>query len=92
MEGLVIQYEEGDEESFAMSRFIAIGKVISEKSLNRNGVLKILRGIWPKEIAPCIREVGHNLYGVLFIPKDHVRRAIEKRPWSVMGCSLALQE
>ncbi|XVE62335.1 hypothetical protein DITRI_Ditri06bG0109800 [Diplodiscus trichospermus] len=71
---------------------MAIGKVISNKSLNRNEVLKILRGMWSIEVAPCIEEKGNNVCRVSFKTEDHMRKAIEEGLWSVMGSSLALQE
>ncbi|XVE86520.1 hypothetical protein DITRI_Ditri18aG0040100 [Diplodiscus trichospermus] len=63
-----------------MSRFMAIKNVISNKSLNRSGVLKILKGIWSVEVTLCIKKVGNNLYGFSFKSQGHLKRAIEEGP------------
>ncbi|XVE66002.1 hypothetical protein DITRI_Ditri08aG0046500 [Diplodiscus trichospermus] len=91
MKDLVIQLENRDEKSLVLSRFMAIRKVISKKILNRIGVLKILKGIWSIEMAPCIREVGRNLYTISFRSEECLRRAIEKGPSLIMGCSFAMR-
>ena len=66
MEDLVTELEKGDERSIAVSKCSLIRKVVADRVVNRKGVLAILRGIWPVEVAPVISEVGNNKYGIAF--------------------------
>ncbi|XWS11521.1 hypothetical protein CRYUN_Cryun37aG0005400 [Craigia yunnanensis] len=57
-----------------------------KKVLNRKkDDLTILRGIWSMKVASCICEVRVNMYGILFRLDYHMLRAIENRPWLIMG-------
>ncbi|OMO94054.1 reverse transcriptase [Corchorus capsularis] len=57
---LEIVLESGDEECPQWTRFMAVGKIHANKTLNQKGVMAILRSIWSEEIAPGIREI-HDL-------------------------------
>ena len=46
--------------------------------LNCTGVLAILMGIWLIETAPCISEVGENVYRISFRTEDFLQRAMEE--------------
>ncbi|XVE50521.1 hypothetical protein DITRI_Ditri01bG0169000 [Diplodiscus trichospermus] len=60
MEGMEIRLEKGDEKSVGLSKYLEIGKIISEKAMNRKGMLNVLRSIWPVELASFVWEVGGN--------------------------------
>ncbi|XVE90378.1 hypothetical protein DITRI_Ditri20bG0072900 [Diplodiscus trichospermus] len=62
---------------------MAIGKIISEKKLNRRGVLNILRGLWSIEVVPLTREIDKNLYSFSFANEKVKEKAIEEAPWSI---------
>ncbi|XWS10382.1 hypothetical protein CRYUN_Cryun39dG0072800 [Craigia yunnanensis] len=55
------------------------------------GVMAILRGMWLIEVALSICEVGLNTYGISFVSKEALRRAVEDGPWSVMGSYLVVK-
>ncbi|XVE92088.1 hypothetical protein REPUB_Repub01dG0067200 [Reevesia pubescens] len=74
MEDLGIQLEEWDEQSLALSRHMAIGKLVTEKVLNRRGVRNILRNIWSVEVAPRISDLGENRYGISFRLEELLNR------------------
>ena len=71
---------------------MGIGKIVSKKVLNRTGVMAILRGMWPIEMAPCISEVDVNVYGISFRSESFLKRATAEGPWSVMGCCFIIKK
>ena len=71
---------------------MGIGKIVSKKVLNHTGVMVILRGMWLIEMAPCISEVGVNVYGISFRSESFLRRAVEEGPWSIMGCCFIVKK
>ncbi|OMO87082.1 hypothetical protein COLO4_20806 [Corchorus olitorius] len=89
---LEIQLEEGDEASIALTRNIILGKILVNQVLNRRGVIRVLRGIWPSEVAPCIREVGDNLYGFSFKTEKERVRALEEGPWFVKESCMMMKK
>ncbi|OMO59330.1 hypothetical protein COLO4_34247 [Corchorus olitorius] len=89
---LEIVLESGDEECPQWTRFMAVGKIHANKILNRKGVMAILRSIWSEEVAPGIREVGENTYGISFCSEKARDRIIDEGPWSIMGFSMNLQK
>ncbi|OMO71257.1 reverse transcriptase [Corchorus capsularis] len=89
---LEIQLEDGDEVSFALTKYMVPGKILVNRILNRRGVVSVLRGIWPLEIAPCIREVGDNLYGISFKTKKERDRALEEGPWFIKGSCMMMKK
>ncbi|OMO51032.1 hypothetical protein CCACVL1_30061 [Corchorus capsularis] len=89
---LEIELETGEEESLQWSKHMAIGKIYATKILNRKGVMAILRSIWVEEVAPSIREVGENTYGISFKSERARDRAIGDGPWSIMGSCMNLKK
>ena len=87
----MIQLEEGDEKNLVLSRFLVVGKVVANGVLNRIEVLAILQGIWSLKVAPCIWEVGDNIYRISFKFEEILRRAMDEGPWSIMGNSMVLK-
>ena len=71
---------------------MGIDKIVSKKVLNRTGVMAILRGMWPIEMASCISEVGVNVYGISFKFESFLSRATEEGPWSVMRCCFIVKK
>ncbi|XVF84678.1 hypothetical protein PTKIN_Ptkin17bG0056900 [Pterospermum kingtungense] len=59
-EELKIVLDEEDESNWALTGFVVVGLILTDKALHRKGVLGILRGIWSEKFMPCIREV-HDL-------------------------------
>ncbi|XVF34756.1 hypothetical protein REPUB_Repub18cG0086500 [Reevesia pubescens] len=54
MEDIEILLEVPGEHNLALTRFMVIGNVISNHTLNCKRVKNIFRGIWSKEMAGCI--------------------------------------
>ncbi|OMP07076.1 hypothetical protein COLO4_07649 [Corchorus olitorius] len=81
---LEIELEYGDD-SMEWANFMAIGKIQANKTLNRRGVLGILRTIWSEEVVSNISVVGDNIYGLSFITEKMRDRAVDDGPWSIMG-------
>ena len=53
--------------------------------------MAILEGIRSIEDTLCISEVSVNMYGISFKIEEFMSRAIEERPWSIMGCCMVPQ-
>ncbi|XWS65106.1 hypothetical protein CRYUN_Cryun05aG0062500 [Craigia yunnanensis] len=85
MEDQVIKQEKRDERSVAVSRCSIIGKIVADRMVNRKGVLNILKGIWPVEVAPVISEVRSNKYGISFKINEVMEKALDEGPWLVIG-------
>ncbi|OMO99608.1 hypothetical protein CCACVL1_03711 [Corchorus capsularis] len=87
-----IHLEDGDENSVALTRFMVVGKLLANRILNRRGVISVLRGIWPMDVAPCIREISDNMYGISFRSERERTRALEEGPWFVNGSCMLMRK
>ncbi|OMO94917.1 reverse transcriptase [Corchorus capsularis] len=88
---LEIELETGIDEGLEWSKYMAIGKIHANKILNRRRVMAILRSIWPEEVAPSIKEVGDNTYGISFNSERTRDRVIGSGSWSIMGSCMNLK-
>ncbi|OMO49877.1 hypothetical protein COLO4_38315 [Corchorus olitorius] len=91
MEEMVIDLGLVGNESCGVDDWVAVGKLIVDRNLNRAGVMAILRNIWPEKEAPAIGEVGLNTYSISFVSKELMMKALEENPWSIMGHCLNLK-
>ncbi|OMO52011.1 reverse transcriptase [Corchorus capsularis] len=76
---------EGDEHSLALTRFMVAGKILANRTLNRWGVVSILHSIWAEDVAPCIQEIGANMFGISFRSEKLRENALAEGPWNIMG-------
>ncbi|OMP10786.1 hypothetical protein COLO4_04272 [Corchorus olitorius] len=76
-----------------MAPLIGIQKffTVKEKSLNRRGVIEILKGIWSSREVTAIKEAGNNLFAISFVTESEMNQALEQGPSSIMGHSMNLQ-
>ncbi|OMO82607.1 hypothetical protein COLO4_22912 [Corchorus olitorius] len=73
------------------TKHLLIGKIHSDKPVNRNGALGVLRSMWGNKDGPVITEFGSQIYGLAFQSEDQMFRAMMESPWTVMGFCLILK-
>ncbi|OMO79250.1 Zinc finger, CCHC-type [Corchorus olitorius] len=73
------------------TKFLLIGKIHSDKPINRKGAMGVLRSIWGLKEGPVITELGMQIYGLAFKSEDLMLQAMIDSPWSVMGFCLILK-
>ncbi|OMO61796.1 hypothetical protein CCACVL1_23233 [Corchorus capsularis] len=74
------------------TKFLLIGKIISDKPVNRRGAMGVLRSMWPSRDCPVITELGSQTYGLAFNSEDLMLQAMIDSPWNVMGFCLILKK
>ncbi|KAJ1387655.1 Zinc knuckle CX2CX4HX4C [Sesbania bispinosa] len=91
MEGLEVLLEvEGDAGIKAAQRML-VGRVMTEKSLNRAAVKEILAKAWGLLEDLNISDLGPNVFLFNFKEAKQARKAMDEGPWFVMGHLLSLQ-
>lgn len=74
------------------SNSIAVGRIVIDKKLNRNGALAQIRSIWSPMEVPVIRSFDENLFGVYFANRATMVKAIENSPYGVQNYNFILKE
>ncbi|OMO80703.1 hypothetical protein CCACVL1_12808 [Corchorus capsularis] len=65
-EDLIVELEVDRENTREATKFVLIGKVISDRVLNKKGVTNVLKSIWPEKVMLKVCDLGPNLYGFTF--------------------------
>ncbi|OMO96966.1 hypothetical protein CCACVL1_04733 [Corchorus capsularis] len=82
---LEIELDVDQEEVGNAMRCALMGKIITNRVLSKRGVIGILQSIWsPKDLIE-VREIGNNVYGLLFSNEEVTEMVLERGPWTVMG-------
>ncbi|OMO88293.1 hypothetical protein CCACVL1_08480 [Corchorus capsularis] len=87
-----IHLESHGEATCEATKFLLIGKILSDKPINRKGALGVLRSMWGGKDCPVITELGMQIYGLAFQSEAQMFEAMVESPWSVMGCCLILKK
>ena len=74
------------------TQYTLVGKILTEKMLNRRGIMGVLQSMWLKKEVKVIKEMSVNLYAISFTNKQSMEKALEKGPWSVMVNCLNLKK
>ncbi|OMO52400.1 hypothetical protein COLO4_37225 [Corchorus olitorius] len=89
---LEIVLDVNQEEVGNAMRCALMGKIITDRVLNKRGVIGILQSIWsPKDLIE-VREIGSNLYGLLFSNEEVTEMILERGPWTVMGHCISFKK
>ncbi|OMO55184.1 reverse transcriptase [Corchorus capsularis] len=91
MEDLVLDLEVASDPEMEKVGWSVLGKIASEKPLNKGVVKAILGNLWPEKDVPIIGDVGSNLVNLIFTFEEVMNRALTKNPWSMMGYYLNLK-
>ncbi|XVF83048.1 hypothetical protein PTKIN_Ptkin16aG0101100 [Pterospermum kingtungense] len=84
MEDLEIEIDVRDDLSLALSRYSAVGCILTNRRLNRVGVMGVLWGIRVAKELLCIKELGMNTFLLSFTSKEILSHALDMRLWSIM--------
>ncbi|KAJ1376738.1 hypothetical protein SESBI_49621 [Sesbania bispinosa] len=91
LEGLELLLEaEGDSRLRAAQKML-VGRLITDKSLNKSVVKEILAKAWGLNEELNISDLGPNVFLFNFNEAREARRVLDEGMWYVMGCLLSLQ-
>ncbi|OMO77422.1 hypothetical protein COLO4_25190 [Corchorus olitorius] len=65
--------------------WVVLGRILTEKPLNKGAVKTIIRNAWPEKDVWRIGDVGMNLFSLTFSSEEAMEKALLENPWSVMG-------
>ena len=51
------------------TQYTLVGKILTEKMLNRRGIMGVLQSMWSKKEVKVIKEMSVNLYAISFTNK-----------------------
>ncbi|KAK3040000.1 hypothetical protein RJ639_027190 [Escallonia herrerae] len=71
--------------------FIIVGKIISDRPLNKSGVKNTLLKAWKSPDGIKIQEQDNRLLFTIYNERDY-HKILLNRPWTIMGSHLALRE
>lgn len=92
LDELTIQLEEeGDDVNLLQAQRTLVGKVQTNRSLNRGAIKHILSKAWGDPEGLSISDVGMNLFMFIFKKKEEAHEVIRKGPWYVMGKLISMQ-
>lgn len=92
LDEFTIQLEEEEEDSNHKAQRTLVGKVLSDKSLNRGAIKSILCKAWGDPDGLQVSDVGMNLFMFIFKVQDEVQEVLRKGPWYVMRKLVSLQQ
>lgn len=69
-----------------------VGKVITDKSLNRSAIKNMLGKAWGNPDGLQVSDIGPNMFLFTFNSKEEAMEVFHKSPWYVMNKLMSLQE
>ncbi|CAL1377139.1 unnamed protein product [Linum trigynum] len=105
-DALANQYKEWDDEDLAViftdevlecqggSRLRLVGKLFSEREINKKSISGMINGAWSHFCEPVVRDLlrSRNLFIFVFDTPEEKEKAWAGRPWQVSGCMLQLKQ
>ncbi|KAJ1395231.1 hypothetical protein SESBI_33602 [Sesbania bispinosa] len=91
LEGLEILLDAEGDSGIQAARKMLVGKILSDKPLNRTAVKDIITKAWGLTGKLTISDLGPNLFMFNFIEAHQAKKAMEEGPWFIMGHLLSLQ-
>lgn len=92
LDDLTIQLEDEEEDANVLqAQRTLVGKVLTDRSLNRGAIKQILSKAWGDPEGLQISDMGMNLFMFIFKTKEEAHEVIRKGPWYVMGKLISLQ-
>lgn len=83
--------EEGEDTCLLVNRAL-VGKVLSDKGLNRGAVKNILCKAWGDPEGVKVSDIGFNLFLFEFQKEEEAVEVVQKGPWYVMYKLVSLQK
>ncbi|KAK9997661.1 hypothetical protein SO802_022347 [Lithocarpus litseifolius] len=83
---------EVNQESSVQSKFLLVGKILSKKSFSRVVVKDIVSKAWNLMMEVEVSVLDRNVFLFSFNHEADVKRAWDRRPWSIKGEHLILKK
>ncbi|OMP11584.1 hypothetical protein CCACVL1_00422 [Corchorus capsularis] len=90
-DNLIVELEVDRDITREATKFGLIGKIVSDRVLNKKGVTNSLKSIWSEKVLLKVCDLGPNLYGFAFADRKSMDYALFNGPWTVMGHCLCLR-
>lgn len=90
-EEVTIQLDEEDLRNVSSTQIALVGKVITDKVLNRGAIKNILLKAWEDVEGMQITDFGVNLFLFSFNSEEEILTILNKTPWYVMNKLISLQ-
>lgn len=91
LDDFTIQLDDEDVDNGGLAHISLVGKVLSDKSLNRGAVKNILGKAWGDQMGVKASDLGMNLFLFTFQRKEDMEDVLRKGPWYVMNKLVSLQ-
>lgn len=91
LDDITIVLDEGDTTTLKNSQYTLIGKVITDRTLNRNAIKDMLHKAWGDLEGLQISDVGLNLFLFAFSKEEECKEIMDRAPWFVMNKLISLQ-
>ncbi|KAJ1426315.1 hypothetical protein SESBI_10332 [Sesbania bispinosa] len=90
-EDITIQLDSNELEGLQLVRRTLIGKVLSDKVLNRGTVKRILLKEWASPSEIHVTDMGVNSFLFTFAHNEEAIELLQKDPWYIIGSLVSLQ-
>lgn len=90
MEGEVVALELNPQRTFEVARHALVGRLMTDKALNRKTVRSMIEKSWGNPKGLHIVDLNTNTYLFNFSEPQTPQRIMEEAPWNIMGCLLSL--
>ncbi|KAJ1438736.1 Zinc finger, CCHC-type [Sesbania bispinosa] len=91
LEGAEIQLDTEAEAGLTLARKTLVGRILTDKSLNRVAVKEILAKAWGLNEDINISDMGPNIFLFHFKEGKQAKKVLEEGPWYVMSQLVSLQ-
>lgn len=89
-EGAVIELETDHRKTFEIAKHAMVGRIISEKPLNKKTVREMVQKSWGHPKGLHIIDLNTNTYLFNFSEASTPRKIMEDAPWNILGSLLCL--
>lgn len=91
LEGTLLDLQAEDSKSLDLARRTIMGKVLSNKALNKGAIKSVLMKLWGNPPNLHITDMGTNTYMFTFQEEKEAERILNSVPWSVMSHLMSTQ-
>ncbi|KAJ1388360.1 hypothetical protein SESBI_39187 [Sesbania bispinosa] len=88
---IIVELDSDEIHSFQLAKRSLVGKVMSNKTLNKGAIRSIVMKAWGDPVDLQITDMGVNTFLFSFFHKEEVIEVLNKGPWYVMGNLISLQ-
>lgn len=89
-EGATVELERDDRKTFEVAKHTLVGKIISDKPLNKKTVKEMVQKSWGFPKGLHIIDLSTNTFLFNFAEATTPQRVIGEAPWNILGSLLCL--